>query len=311
MGGATGKLVAYLQLTLAMALVGSAVVVGKLMIESFPVYLAGGLSSAIGAVILVPALYLCEGGPPALNRRDLLVLFLQALTGIFLFRVLLLYGLAYTTATESGIITSTTPAVIGLISLVFLREKLPLASVGGIGLAVAGVLVINIPGGPSSGEVTGFTLGNLLVFGAVVSEALFTVFGKAASDRLTPLATATSASVLSLVLFLPLGLAEAASFDFSSVGLAGWVPILHYGVFVTALGYLLWFGGLSRVPASTAGVFAGVLPVSAVLLSYVVLGEPFAWVHLVGMAFVLSAILLMARSSPSSADEEANHRAPT
>ena len=64
---------------------------------------------------------------------------------------------------------------------------------------------------------------------------------------MTPLATAASASVLSLALFLPLGLYQAVTFDFCAVGLSGWVAVVHYGVFVTALGYLLWFGSLSRV----------------------------------------------------------------
>jgi hypothetical protein len=49
-----GNLRAYLELTVAMVLVGGSVVVGKLMAESLPVYLAGGLSSAIGAAILFP-----------------------------------------------------------------------------------------------------------------------------------------------------------------------------------------------------------------------------------------------------------------
>jgi drug/metabolite transporter (DMT)-like permease len=116
-----GNLRAYLELTVAMVLVGSSVVVGKLMAASLPVFLAGGLSSAIGAAILVPVLLRREGGLPAVGGRDVLVLFLQALTGIFLFRVLLLWGLLFTTAAEGGVITSTTPAVVGLISFVFLK----------------------------------------------------------------------------------------------------------------------------------------------------------------------------------------------
>jgi hypothetical protein len=75
---------------MAMILVGSSVVVSKLMAQSLPVFLAGSLSSAIGAAILVPLLLRREDGLPAVSRRDLLILFLQALTGIFLFRVLLL-----------------------------------------------------------------------------------------------------------------------------------------------------------------------------------------------------------------------------
>ena len=296
---------AYLELAGAMVLVGSSVVVGKLIAESLPVFLVGFLSSAISAAILVPVLLRREGGLPAVSGRDLLILFLQALTGIFLFRVLLLWGLLFTTAAEGGVITSTTPAVVGLISFFFLKEKLGPRVIVGIGLSVFGIVALNVLGS-DTGTVRGPAplLGNLLVFGAVISEALFTIFGKVASERVTPLATAASASVLSLALFLPLGLYQAVGFDFSSVGLSGWVAVLHYGVFVTALGYLLWFyllwfSGLSRVPASTAGPFTGVLPVSAVLLSYAVLGEPFSWAHLVGVTCVLLAILLIARQGPA------------
>jgi drug/metabolite transporter (DMT)-like permease len=295
---------AYLQLTGAMALVGSSVVAGKLMAESLPVFLAGGLSSAIGASVLLPFQLRREGGVPALAGRDLLVLFLQAFTGIFLFRVLLLWGLLFTSAVEGGVITSTTPAVVGAISFLFLGERLGPRVATGIVLSVLGIAVLNVLGsgaGASRGPAP--LLGNLLVFGAVVSEALFTIFGKAASERVSPLATAVSASVLSLALFLPLGLYQAVGFDFSSVGFAGWASVVHYGVFVTALGYLLWFGGLAKVPASTAGVFTGVLPVSAVVLSYVVLGEPFSWAHPLGMACVLAAILLIARHEPRTVAE--------
>ena len=98
---------------------------------------------------------------------------------------------------------------------------------------------------------------------------------------------------------------KSIGFNFSSIVFDGWASVAHYGVFVTALGYLLWFDGLSRVPASTAGVFTGVLPVSAVLLSYVVLGEPFLWAHPIGIACVLAAILLITRQkSPAVAGND-------
>jgi drug/metabolite transporter (DMT)-like permease len=103
---------------------------------------------------------------------------------------------------------------------------------------------------------------------------------------------------VTLQYILPFSLGEALRFDFSAPSPADWLPVLYYGVAVTALAFLLWFSGLSRVPASTAGVFIGVLPVSAVVLSYVVLGEPFVWLHLVGVSCVLLAILLIARKEP-------------
>jgi len=260
------------------------------------------LQDALGTAILLPVLFLREGGFPAVGRRDLLVLFLQAFTGIFLFQVLLLWGLLFTSAAEGGVIASTTPAVVGVISFLFLKERPSPRVWAGIALAVGGIVALNVLGsGAEAGRGPAPLIGNLLVFGAVISEALFTIFGKAAAERVSPLATAVSASVLSLALFLPLGLYQAARFDLSSVGLSGWASVAHYGVFVTALGYLLWFGGLAKVPATTAGVFTGVLLVSAVLLSYAVLGEPFSWAHPVGVACVLLAIVLIARQEPAGA----------
>lgn len=42
---------------------------------------------------------------------------------VFLFNIFLLYGVKSTGAVESGIITSTTPAMVGIISFLFLKER--------------------------------------------------------------------------------------------------------------------------------------------------------------------------------------------
>jgi drug/metabolite transporter (DMT)-like permease len=86
----------------------------------------------------------------------------------------------------------------------------------GIALAVAGSRTPLVEPSTLRDAIPAPLLGNLLVLGAVVSDALFTIFGKAASQRVSPLAT--SASVVSLALFLPLGLYQAASFDTSGPG---------------------------------------------------------------------------------------------
>ena len=67
---------------------------------------------------------------------------------------------------------------------------------------------------------------------------------------------------------------------------------MYYGL-GTVGAYLLWYQGVSKVPASTAGVFSGVQPVSAVVLSIILLKEPILWSYWVGIAGELSAIVLM------------------
>ena len=273
-------------------------VVGKLVVASFPVFLASELRFAAAAAILVPLLVAREGGIPRLTARDWAIVFLQALTGVFLFSLFLLYGLTLTTAAASGIITSTTPAVIAALSFLVLRERLRWPEWAGVGCAVAGVLAISAAGDAADAS-TGPrpALGNALVFGAVVGEALFTILGKAVAGRVSPLATATLVTTFGAALFLPVALAEARGFDFAAVGPRGWLAVLYYAAVVTVLGFVLWFRGVAQVPAGTAAAFTGLLPISAVGLAYILLGEPVRWTHLVGAAFVLAGIGLIARGS--------------
>lgn len=292
---------AYLALASAMIIVGSSVVVSKVIVASFPIFLASALRFAIASLILVPLLRRRERHILALSRRAWVILLLQALTGVFLFSVLLLYGLKFTSAAEAAIITSSTPAVVGLISFLLLRERPSLVKVGGIGLAMGGLLLINLleaPGATARGSMP--LLGNALVFGAVIGEALFTILPKAISPRLSPLRMATMVSVLGFLLFLPPALSEARSFDLTSLPWHAWLPILYSGVVVTVLAFLLWFQGIATVPASTAAVFTALMPVSAVALSYLLLREPFAWSHLWGGLCILVGLGLIVREPSAS-----------
>ncbi|MBI1845912.1 MAG: DMT family transporter [Candidatus Rokubacteria bacterium] len=278
-----------------MALVGSSIVVGKTLVERCPVFLLGTLRFAVASLVLVPVVVVARRGGPAPRVRDLAVLALQAFAGIFAFNALLLSGLRYTSAAEAGIVTSTTPALGALLSVVLLRERPTLAKAAALGLAVLGIAAVSV-GPHDAARGAQPVLGNLLVFGAVVGEALYLVCGKVVSARLTPLAVATGNSALGLAMFLPFGLAEARGYDFAALGPGGWTALAYYGVVVSALAVPLWARGIARVPASTAAVFTSVMPVSAVGLSYVALGEPVLWSHLAGGACVVAAIVVSARA---------------
>jgi drug/metabolite transporter (DMT)-like permease len=295
---------AYVELATAMLIVGSIVVVSKVITTTFPVFLAAALRFAIASAILLPLLLKTAHGLPRLRKKDALVLFLQALAGNFLFSILLLYGLKLTSAAESGIILGTVPVMIGLISFLVLRE--PLTWNKGIALLVATVGVGVISGigtTSSSGHGANSLPGNVLVFGAVIGEALWTILGKAVSARVTPLTIASLTSCFGLLLFAPFAAYQASSFDFAAVMPLGWAAVLYYGL-GTVAAYVLWYRGVSKVLASTVGVFTGVQPVSAVVLSILLLQEPVLWSYGVGILAVLSAIALMGRNTGGTDKKE-------
>ncbi|MED4462457.1 DMT family transporter [Metabacillus fastidiosus] len=294
---------AYIKIALAMAIVGSSVVFGKLIISSFPVFLASELRFIIATIILIILLLRQEKKFPCIGFKDLIIFFLQAFTGVFLFNIFMLYGLKFTTAIEAGIITSTLPAVIGLVSFLFLKEKLTIKKGLGIIFAVIGVLSINFIDNGSSNINS--LLGNLLIFGAVLGETLFITLGKSVSNRFTPLTISTMMSVSGLIMFLPFAIYEAKEFDFASVGMGDWINILYFGIVVTVLAFLLMYQGLSKVSASSAGVLTSVLPLSSVILSFFILKEEISFSHLLGILFILIAIFFI---SKESSDGEVNSK---
>lgn len=287
---------AYLYLAGAMVIVGSSVPVGKFVVAEVPVFLASALRYGIAAAVLVPMLWIKEGRPSAVSVRDGLILLVQAALGTFLFSVLLLYGLTMTTAAEGGIVTGVMPAMVALMSVVLLKDRLTAKKAVAVGLAVAGLLAINLGSTGQEGRGPAPLLGNALVLAAVTAESAFVILGKALGKKRSALFISTVMSLLAFLMFLPFAAFEARNFDFAVLGAFDWAVIAYYGLGVTVAGFLLWFAGVERVAGSTAGTFTALMPVSALLFSYVWLGEAFLMGHAVGCALVLGAILLAVRN---------------
>ncbi|WP_412677796.1 DMT family transporter [Bacillus swezeyi] len=286
------QLAAYTSMALAMAIVGSSVVVGKLMVETIPVFLSSGIRFLIAAVVLVILLFYFEKGFPALTKKDVFVLLIQSFTGVFLFSVCMLYGVKLTTGMESGIITSTTPMAVGVLAFFLLKEKIEKRMAAGIVLAVIGVMTINLFGAGSQGENPYALMGNLLIAAAVIGEAMFTLMAKLLSPHISALAISTFVSLFGFLFFLPFAAIEALSFDFGAPGILDWSYVIYYALIVTVLAFFLWYSGVTKVPAGVSGIFTSVLPVSAVVLSGLILKEQFTYIHLIGIVFVMAGIFV-------------------
>jgi drug/metabolite transporter (DMT)-like permease len=299
----------YVLLAAGMALFGSATPVSKMVGEAFPALLASGLRMVSAAAVLVPMLVMRQargsaGGSaggrrrrmvPELDRRDWLLLLGIAAVGTFGFTLFLFYGLRIVPGTVGSVIMATTPAVTAVGAVLFLHDRPDRWIVAGIALAVAGVLAVNLTGpgtggGQGSAGQIGLWLGSLLVFGAVCCEATYSLLGKRLGADLSAVQIAALAAVLAGLLFAPPAIAQAVGFDWTAPSWAQWLALGWWGAGTMGLGSVLWFRGMMRVSGTTASGFMAVMPLSALLLSYLLLGEPFAWIHLVGMAGVLGGI---------------------
>ncbi|SET36409.1 Permease of the drug/metabolite transporter (DMT) superfamily [Natronincola peptidivorans] len=297
---------AYVKMALGMFISGSAVVVGKMVVVDMPVFLFQMYTLACAMAFSGIILFFRRGSSikEQLSKDNLLILFFQALMGTFLYRVFLLYGLRFTSAGESGIILSTIPAVIMVLSWIFLKEKMSYYKIIGIIFSILGIVIFNFTASSAVVNPSYRILGNIFVFCAVLGESLFTFLRKKLSPVPSPLVSTFMVSFYGFLLALPLALYQQYHFNFSSLTYMHYLAILYYGGFVTVLSFCLWFAGVSKVSASTAGAYYGIFPVSVFLLSYFILNEAVYFRHIAGLALIVTSIVLLSKKPVVIEDRE-------
>ena len=281
---------AYLCLASSMAIVGSYVGLSKVLVAVFPVFLLAwlrfGISiAAMGSWLRAPA------DEQALSRREHGLLFVESFFGNFLFSICMLFGVALSSALAAGVIMAALPAVVAILSWLFLRERIGLRVALGIACAVGGIALVSLS--RHAGESAGTSvLGNLLLCGAVCCEATYVVVGKLLTGRIGAKRISALINLWGFALVTPFGIWQALSFDFGAVGATSWALLVGYSIAASVLTVWLWMTGLEHVDAASAGTFTVLLPISAALVGVFFLGERVSAAQGVAFALALAGIVL-------------------
>lgn len=290
--------IAYLCLALSMSLVGSYVALSKPLAAALPVFLLAWLRFGIGAVAMLRWLKKPANELPMTPQTKRLV-FLESFLGNFLFSICMLFGVSMTSAVSAGVIMAAIPAVVALMSWIFLRERIGLRVWAAVACAAAGIglLALSKSGASAHGATGDVTqdkvwLGNLLVFGAVLCEGAYAVIGKKLTGALSPKRISSLINLYGFALMTPMGLYLALQFDFRSVAPGIWLLLVFYALAASVWTVWLWMTGLKIVPAAQGGVFTVMLPISAALVGVLVLDETLSGVQLWAFAIALLGVVL-------------------
>lgn len=297
------RLLSYASLAASMALVGSYVGLSKLLVVVFPVFLLAWLRFGIAAVAM-SGWVRQRPGETRLTRHDRVLLFWESFLGNFLFSIFMLFGVAMTSALAAGVTMSAMPGVVALLSWAFLRERIGGRVIAGIACAVGGIALVALNKQSASAGAPPIAgshpwLGNLMLVGAVCCEASYVVIGKRLTGNLSARRISALVNLWGLALVTPLGLWQAARFDWASVDGPTWVLLLFYSLAASMVTVWLWMTGLKHVPASSAGVFTVMLPLSAAAVGVLFLGERINAMQ--GLAFALALLGIVLATWPGRA----------
>lgn len=284
---------AYGCLALSMALVGSYVALSKPLVGVFGVALLAWLRFGIGGLAMLHWLRRPhdEVAMAPTTRR---LVFLESFFGNFLFTLCMVAGVRLTSAVSAGVILASIPAVVALLSWWWLGERIGWRVAAGAACAVAGIALVSLAGGGHGDgpPATHAWLGNALVAGAVLCEAIYAVIGKRLTGALGARRIAALINLWGFALVTPAGLWAAWQFPFADVAAPHWLLLVFYALAASVWTVWLWMTGLRTVPAAQAGVFTVMLPVSAALVGVVVLGERLGALQLLAFGIALGGVLL-------------------
>lgn len=292
------KPLAYASLALSMALVGVYVALCKPLVAAIPVFLLAWMRFGIAAIAMASWIKKPADEAP-IDQRTRVLLFLESFLGNFLFSICMLYGVSMTSTVSAGVILSAIPASSALMGWYFLKEKMQARMWLAVALAATGLALLTLSKAPAqtldaAAPIAPATmlLGNLLVFGAVLCESAFVVIGKRLSATISPKRIAALINLNGFALSTPLGLYVAWQFDFTAVSLSAWALLFFYALAASVWMVWLWMTGLKTVPASQAGVFAVMLPLTTALIGILGFGERFSALQAVAFALALLSLLL-------------------
>jgi drug/metabolite transporter (DMT)-like permease len=280
-------------LIVGMAAFGSATPLSKIVGAQMPVFVGGLLRVLMGSALLAVAAWSGRKQIVTLDRRDWAYVGAIALFGMFGFSAFMLYGMQSAPGAVGAAVMSMTPAVTAVAAMLFLGERATWRKLTAVGLAFAGAAVLQLGRGFQNEAGAPVILGAGLVFCAICCESAYTLLGQRVSKSVDPVLVAALGAVLSIPLFAIGAAFQWGQFEPTKVDVGAWNALVWYGAGTLALGSWLWYRGIAKVDGVTAAAYMGVMPLSALLLSYLLLGEPFRPVQLIGFAVVFAGVLLM------------------
>jgi drug/metabolite transporter (DMT)-like permease len=282
----------YLKLFLTAMCWSGTFIAGRLLAGEVSPLSASFLRFLIAALLLLLLTHRTHGRMPRPSGRQLVSLTVLGLTGVVSYNLFFFKGLTTVTAGRASVIIAMNPILITLFATVIFREPLHRYRLIGVLVSVCGAIIAISQGHPASLFRGGLGWGDAFIFCCVLSWVAYTLVGKAVLGGLSPLvAVAYSALIGAIGLGVP-ALGTGLLGRISGFSIYNWFSLAYLGIFGTVVGFIWYYEGIRTIGAGRASLFINFVPLGAIAMGYLFLGEPVTLSLVAGTLLVVGGVYL-------------------
>ncbi len=289
-----------LQALLAVLIWGMSFPLAKLVLRDVGPLTYLVLRHAVGGGLLLAAA--ASIGTGRLRRADLRAFVPLGVILLGFHQGVQAFGLARTTAINSGWLIAAAPLFIALFARLALGERLRPRQWIGMAAGLLGSFAV-VTQGNLGGAIllSPGGLGDLMVLESAAAWAAYSVAGKGLLQRYPPIAVTAYGMAVGMLLAVPVWLAAGGAADLARLTAPGWAAVLFLGACGTALAYFLWYRAMQRHAAGSVGAYMFLQPLVATSLSRVLLGESLTAPTIAGGLVILGGVYLVVWPSRAAA----------
>jgi drug/metabolite transporter (DMT)-like permease len=202
---------------------------------------------------------------------------------------LIVTGQTYIPGGLASILNATTPLFAVVVMAVAGEEKLQAHRIAGVVAGLIGVVILH---GDGLGFESGQGLGIGLCLGAAFSYGLSALVARRLPADAPPIGTATFQMLASAAMMTVVAGVIDRPWQLPMPGLTTWLAVLGLAALSTALAYIVFFQIMQRSGATNVMLVTLLIPVTAILLGYLLLGEKISAREIVALV-IGSALLLI------------------
>jgi len=238
-------------------------------------------------VLLGVSRYRGESAPARSDWPRFLVL---GFLGHFCYQLVFVTGLERTTVTNSSLILGCMPiAVLALNAASNYQEPIGWKQWTGIILAIIGVFFVVGQGAIANRNTL---IGDGLTFVGLWAWAFYTSGSRPLLTLYSPYQVSAYATLVGAVLFTLIALPSLITLDWLSVSPITWLLTVASGVLALSVSHIIWYTGVQKLGSARTSVYSNLVPVVAMAIAAIWIGEPLEPAKLAGAGIVVTGLLL-------------------